>query len=142
MTTRGRKQARSCYVYRIFDGCETVYVGKGSGRRLETQKRRFNLDGEVIERDLNDDAAFARERHWIKQLMPSANVSPGGNGGRTVARPKPRLDKSFAEIARVGQRRYAARFLLTRLSEVNCSRYGVSKVDIDRLREVANGPWC
>ena len=99
--TRGRKQTKACYVYRIFDGCETVYVGKGSGRRLEAQKRRFNLDGEVIERDLSDDDAFAR-----------------------------------------GQRRYAARFLLTRLNEANCGRYGVSKVDVVRLREVANGPWC
>lgn len=140
--TRGRKQAQSCYVYRIFDVCETVYVGKGSGRRLDAQKRRFNLDGEVIERDLSDDDAFARERHWIKALMPSANISPGGNGGRTVARRKLRLDKSFAEIERVGRRRYAARFLLTRLNESNCVRHGVSKVEIDRLREVANGPWC
>lgn len=140
--TRGRKQASACYVYRIVDGCETVYVGKGSGRRLEAQKRRFGLEGEIIERDLTDDDAFARERHWIKTLMPSANISPGGNGGRTVARRKPRLDKALAEISRVGQRRYAARFLLTRLSEANCSRYGVSKLDIDRLREVANGPWC
>jgi len=33
-----RKAKGSCYVYRLFDGHETVYIGKGSGRRLALQR--------------------------------------------------------------------------------------------------------
>jgi hypothetical protein len=36
-------------------------------------------------------------------------------------------------------RKVIARALLKRLNEDNCERYGVSKVQIFRLREVANG---
>lgn len=135
-------QKREFYVYRIFDGFETRYVGKGSGRRLTNQKRRFRCDGEIIERCRSDDHAFDRERHWIKQLMPTENRSAGGYGGRCRPARKPRLPKEIRSIEQVGTRRAAARFLLTRLNEANCSRHGVSKVDLVRLREVANGPRC
>ena len=64
----------AAYVYRIFDGFETVYIGKGSGRRVKQQSARFKCQGEIIEH--------------------------------------------------------------------NCERYGMSKLDIFRLREVANGPRC
>jgi hypothetical protein len=37
------------------------------------------------------------------------------------------------------RRRSIAKFLLRRLNEANCEQYGVSKVDISRLREVAYG---
>jgi hypothetical protein len=37
------------------------------------------------------------------------------------------------------KRRKIAKFLVKRLNEDNCERYGVSKVQIFRLREVANG---
>ena len=37
------------YVYRILGEMgETVYIGKGTGRRLEAQKRRFMSDGEIM----------------------------------------------------------------------------------------------
>ena len=65
----------SCYVYRIFDGPVTVYVGKGSGRRLAAQKAKFRLEGEVLE-------------------------------------------------------------------ECLCAELGLSKLDVDRISEVANGPRC
>jgi hypothetical protein len=36
-------------------------------------------------------------------------------------------------------RRRVAKFLLKRLNEANCEQYGISEVDISRLREVAYG---
>lgn len=151
MAQRGRTAHRArCYVYRIFDGAETIYVGKGSGRRLATQKRKFGADGEILEHCEDDDTAFARERHWIASLMPTANKNPGGNGGRVRPREMPpAMAKAMREferfkrtLANIGPRRYVARFLLGRVNETNAAAVGVSKVDLFRLREVANGPWC
>lgn len=133
---------RRFYVYRIFEGLHTLYVGKGSGRRLQQQKARFRAEGEIIEVCKSDDHAFTREVYWIAQLHPTENKCPGGNGGRCRPARKPRLPREYAEMERVGLRRYAARFLATRLSEANCQQFGVSKVDLNRLIEVANGPRC
>ncbi|WP_028747994.1 hypothetical protein [Rhizobium mesoamericanum] len=140
--------ASNFYVYRIFDGMETVYVGKGSGSRLQTQCKKFGLPGAIVEYCDNDDHAFKREVHWIGELKPTANVSRGGGGGRIKPKQTPPwLKRAQAEYARfvkgleeVGPRRFVARFLLRKLDESNCELYGVSKVDVIRLREVASGP--
>ena len=142
MSERGRKPGFTYYVYRIFDGLQTLYVGKGSGRRLQAQIRRFRCAGEVVEHCTSDDHAFEREIHWIAELRPTENKLAGGNGGRCQPKKRPRLAKEFHEIEQVGSRRYSARFLLRKLDELNCERFGVSKVDLFRLREVANGPRC
>lgn len=143
-------EERAFYVYRIFDGHETVYVGKGSGRRLQSQMRSFSMDGEVIEHCSSDDHAFEREVHWISQLKPTANKAAGGNGGR--CRPKPLSPEQrkakreyaafLAEYDSVGPKRHVARFLLSKLNETNCGAYGLSTIDISRLREVSSGCWC
>jgi hypothetical protein len=140
------EQQRRCYVYRIFDGHETVYIGKGTGRRLQTQLRRFGVDGEILARDLTDEQAFRRERELIAELMPTANRHPGGNGGRSVKKRKPSLPlwwrKQQREMQELGTRKYVARFLARKLNYANCELYGISKVGMDRLLEVANGPRC
>lgn len=129
------------YVYRIFDRFETVYVGKGSGRRLANQTRRFGLPGEIIERCNSDDHAFEREIFWIAELRPTENRAPGGGGGRV--RPKPisrdekRFIKDLAEVERIGTRRYAARMLL----RFDTSGH-LDPSKLDAIRRVANGPWC
>lgn len=143
MAERGRSPGFTMfYVYRIYDGVETVYVGKGSGRRLAHQMRKFGLPGAIVEECKSDDHAFEREVHWIAELKPTANKLAGGNGGRCKPKPKPRLAREFREIERVGSRKYAAQVLVRKLDEHNCGRWGVSKVALDRLREVANGPRC
>lgn len=72
---------RSFYVYRIFGEMgETVYIGKGCGRRLHNQKRRFMADGEVMEWCSTDKRAFMRERELIAEYNPPLNKSTGGNG--------------------------------------------------------------
>lgn len=131
---------RRFYVYRIYDGHETVYVGKGSGRRLKQQARKFRLPAEIVEECKSEDHAFKREIHWTETLRPTLNSHRGGAGGRCRVRRKPQ--REFAEIERIGSRRYAARFLLRKIDERNCAALGLSKVDVNRLREVANGPRC
>lgn len=130
MATRGRSKAE-CYVYRIFDGAVTVYVGKGSGRRLRQQERRFGLPGEILERFDCDDKAFKRERELIASLRPTENVSLGGSGGRS--RPKPVLPtpKWVREMEKMGTRKYVARFLLAR------ARYLLSPDDLTQILKVA-----
>ena len=151
--------ARQCYVYVIKDGDAVLYVGKGSGRRRYQSAKRFNAAPDVLEWCATDDVAFERERYWIEQLKPTENKCPGGNGGRTKAVDPYALPKSlvrvvsaaewkrsliamrkeFEEIERVGSQKYTARWLCSRLHVGNCEQYGVSKVKLDRLREVAHG---
>jgi hypothetical protein len=122
------------YVYRIFDGFETVYVGKGSGRRLATQIRNFGLPGEIIAGFKSENDAYAFEIKMISELMPTENKHPGGNGNR-VCRPIERKLKWELEIERVGSRRYAAQQLL----QLDISQY-LDASKIDAIRQVANGP--
>lgn len=72
----------SFYLYRIFQGEETLYIGKGSGYRLSHQKRRFKADGEIIVDGVADEAdAYRRERALIAEHNPPLNRDAGGRGG-------------------------------------------------------------
>jgi hypothetical protein len=124
------------YVYRIFDGFETVYIGKGSGRRLSSQKSKFKLPGEIIARFKKERDAYAYEIKMIDELMPTANKHPGGNGSRVYKR-RPRKQAWEIEIDRVGSRRYSARMLL-RFDLAGL----VDPSKLDAIRQVANGPRC
>lgn len=128
-----------CYVYLLKESDLPIYVGKGSGRRAYHSKLKHGGEIHYLEKDLSDDAAFERERFWISELMPTNNISAGGAGGRVKPKPKPRKTKIERDIERIGSRKYTAQFLITRLAEHNCERWGVSKVDLNRLREVAYG---
>jgi hypothetical protein len=70
------------YVYRIFHGDMTLYVGKGCGSRLAKQKRDFGVDGEIIARFEREDDAFREEVRLIAEMQPPLNRHPGGQGGR------------------------------------------------------------
>lgn len=129
------------YVYRIFDALQTVYVGKGSGRRLQVQEAKFMLPGEIIESVDNETKAYIRERHWISELKPTENRCAGGNGSRCRTKRAAKRCETELAMNRVGPRKHIAQFLLRKLNELNCEKYGVSKVELFRLREVANGPW-
>lgn len=84
------------YVYRLYsDPGFTLYIGKGSGRRLKNQMRRFGLQGEVIERFKSEAKAYRREAELIARHRPSLNKAKGGNGLRAkrqyTPRPKPEI---------------------------------------------------
>lgn len=70
------------YVYRILgEQGETVYIGKGTGRRLQTQKRRFMSDGEIIESYSTEREAYFAEKRLIGEHNPPLNRCGGGGGG-------------------------------------------------------------
>ena len=127
------------YVYAVKVDGQIAYVGKGTGRRASVSAKRCNGEWEILKSFAKEDAAFAYEREMIALHKPGLNISTGGNGGRAVPKRAPRKPKWVAEMERIGTKVYAARFLLTKLDERNCERWGVSKVDLFRLREVAVG---
>lgn len=103
------------YVYKLYNCPDVVlYVGKGSGRRLKEQMRRFRLMGEVVREFICERKAFQYERELIEAAKPELNKSPGGNGGWVrYKKPKtPRKTAEEKEMDRVGTRVYAARMLL------------------------------
>lgn len=128
-----------CYVYAVKVDGVIVYIGKGTGRRSRVSARRCGGQPEILKAFTNEDDAFAYERKMIALHGPEMNVCAGGNGGRAKPKPTPRKPKWLAEIERIGTKVYAARFLLTRFDERNCEQWGISKLDLVRLREVAHG---
>jgi hypothetical protein len=83
--------AKLFYVYRILGEMgETVYIGKGTGRRLEVQKRRFMSDGEIMRSFNKEDLAFRFEAKMIAKHKPPLNVVAGrGKGLLSIAPHRP-----------------------------------------------------
>jgi len=136
-------KGKDFYVYAILDGETVLYVGKGSGRRSQRSAKNNGGTARILERFSCEDKAFARERYWIAELLPQNNKCAGGNGGRCQPKKRESLPKWYrdtvAEMERVGSRVYAARLLCRKIAEHNCELWGVSKLDLIRLREVAYG---
>jgi hypothetical protein len=130
------------YVYAVRnEHGDMLYIGKGCQDRYLASARRLGGYAEVLELFNGEVAAFKAERKLIAKYRPSMNKTAGGDGGRSRRRIV-REPSWVREINAVGSKRYAARFLLTKLDEDNCASYGVSKVGLNRIREVANGPPC
>lgn len=119
------------YVYALKDGEKTVYVGKGSGRRLDQQRTSLGLSGDVLEWFSSEAKALAAERKWIAELRPSLNKCAGGNGGRVRRRSV--LPAWHRNIERIGTRRYAALLVLA------CHRAGMAVSNLEQIRQVAHG---
>jgi hypothetical protein len=108
-----RKTLWLFYVYELVEGDRVRYVGKGSGRRLQNQRRKFKLEGREVARFWREDDAYNFERERIADQQPDLNKLPGGNGSRVIP-PRPR--RRFAweiEADRIGTRAYAAKVLLS-----------------------------
>lgn len=153
------KTKRKFFVYVIKNDATPVYVGKGCGARHKASARKHGGLPEILEWCETEDEAFERERHWIQELQPQNNICKGGNGGRVAPRSKwevppqykdqitktewrkavREFEKTIAKIEEVGPRAYSARLLLHKIDERNCEQFGMSKIDISRLREVAHG---
>ena len=116
------------YVYEMLDGDVVAYVGKGSGHRLEVQRRHFGLPGRVAAEFSSEARAYAFERELISRLKPVLNRHPGGNGSRARRHREPRWCR---EMERLGTRKYAALALL-RFD----TRGYLSDADRDKLRTV------
>lgn len=120
------------YVYELFDADGTImYVGKGSGRRFDVQKKKYCLDGRIVQWFGTEAKAYSAEISHIAKVCPPLNKVKGGNGCRTA---KTRIPKWQAVIEAIGTRIYAARLLLA---------FGVAdKSKIDEIRQVAYGCRC
>lgn len=95
------------YVYRILGEMgETVYIGKGSGRRLEVQKRRFKSAGEIIRSFRKEGLALRFEAKMIAKHKPPLNMVAGhGRGLLPVGpcrpyKPVDRTNELFEVVAR------------------------------------------
>ncbi len=102
------------YVYELsFHTGDCAYIGKGSGHRLKYQKRAFLLEGHEVARFWREADAYKFEKALIAERFPVLNRSPGGNGS-WVRKPQERHHrfKWEIEMARIGTRAYAARFLI------------------------------
>jgi hypothetical protein len=81
------------YLHRKASNGEIFYVGKGKGKRAEHKTRRNafwkNINkkhGTVIEyvvKNLKEKEALKIEKKIIKKLEPKANLSSGGESGKT-----------------------------------------------------------
>ena len=137
MAPRGRQpgfhmSANRFYVYAIHDGDGyPVYVGKGCGRRLNTQMSRFGRPGYILRRFRSERDAFRFEGRLIDELAPKLNRCRGGAGGRVTTRVH-RRPSWLIEMERVGTRVYAARALL----KFDLSAH-VSAERLERIRQVA-----
>lgn len=144
------------FVYAVLDGETVLYVGKGSGRRDKVSARQRGGESKVLETFSSEDEALVAEARWIDELLPVQNKTKGGNGNRVKQGAIPqqwrgrislgewkecvkeaaRFEKKIDEL---GSQCVAAIFLLSKLNAANCEGYGVSKLDLVRLQEVAHG---
>ncbi|MFN7002193.1 MAG: hypothetical protein ACK4NW_02040 [Roseinatronobacter sp.] len=136
------QRARPFYVYAFRDAVSIQYIGKGTGRRFSVQAKRFSdLQGEILATFTTESAAYNMEAKLIAKHRPALNRVSGGGGAitRRQAKASGWFQKALAEIEAVGSRRWVAQQLLTMIDESNAARLGLSKVGLDRLREVAHG---
>lgn len=125
------------YVYLIFDDANLpLYVGKGSGKRSFVSSKKFGGKIKILESFSSESKAYQAERKWIKQLKPTHNKCPGGNGSR-AKKIGLRKTKDELEMERIGTRKFAARFLMRKLSEQNIHLYGVSSESFAKIKQVA-----
>lgn len=134
--TAGFRMSKRFYVYAFYQDGVCIYVGKGCGRRLKTQEKRFGFPGVVLKEFATEKAAYNYEARQIEKLRPSHNKVAGGGGA--IKRKKEALAPWFkaeaAEIERVGSRVYAARGLL----KLDIGKLVAASV-VERIRQVANG---
>ena len=104
-------------------------MGKGSGRRLLAQERRFGMPGEIVRWFHRESAAYNLEAKLIAKHKPVHNRCAGGGGAITRRKSIP-LDPMFAEIERVGSRLFAGRELL----KLDLKRF-LPEAQIEKIRK-------
>ena len=96
------------YVYKLFDGDDVVYVGKGCGNRLRVSKKERGFNGHEVARFKSEADALEYEKGEIVSLKPRLNCSHIRNAPRT-------WDQSFNWILRRDTKAAAALLLLRHL---------------------------
>lgn len=123
------------YVYELSSNDGLVkYIGKGSGRRLEVQKRKFNLNGVEVARFKRECDAYSYEVERISWVNPELNKCKGGNGNTVAKKAQPRLSAWEKAVNAIGTRAYAARLWLA-----YAPAYLRDKSTVDKIRLAAYG---
>jgi hypothetical protein len=117
------------YVYRLTHQGETLYIGKGTGKRLSKQRSSYKLEGEIIWECKSEKEAYKRERELVEMFSPLLNLCAGGGGSmavkrRTYTRREPTQRELRIDVAKQ---------LITRWP------YAIPPSKIERIRQVANG---
>lgn len=120
------------YVYELYaqDG-SIAYVGKGSGRRLQVQRRKFGLHGRIVREFDTASAAYRYEVKRIAECKPSLNKCAGGNGNRNKRAISVR-DPIYKLCSALGSRVVAARILMNYFWMIEPSK-------VEQIRRVAYG---
>lgn len=109
---------RKFYLYRFMRGDVVVYIGKGSGKRFDVQRRRFKgCHGEVFACMFSEEAAIAEEAHLIALHKPEFNATHAGRQAEpwkiTLLPVNDRHDREFYRWCDIlGTRAMAARILV------------------------------
>jgi hypothetical protein len=123
--------ARLFYVYALVRDGVTTYVGKGSGRRMSTSKRRYGLGGHEVARFMRERDAYDFEIKLIAETKPALNRNRGGGGPRRHRR----RERSLPPVSRqeVAWRMLNDPYIWRHV------RVHSSPSSIEALREIANG---
>ena len=124
------------YVYAFYNGETVIYIGKGCGRRIHNQERRFGSKGVILKEFKSEKAAYNYEAKLIREMKPEFNKAAGGGGA--ISRRKDRLPAWYIaelkQIEALGSRKYTALKLLA---------LGVGRVieasKLEDIRRVAYG---
>lgn len=130
------------YVYEVLDPIgNVIYVGKGSGRRMQASKRsRQGTDAREVARFRKESDAYAFEIGRIAELAPECNKHPGGNGSKATV--KRERETAFQRAYRQwGPSVLAARMLMIVLAA--CKKAGIEypgdASKVEQIRRVSYG---
>jgi hypothetical protein len=121
------------YVYEILsDAGDIIYVGKGSGNRINVSKRhQAGFEAREVARFFNELDAYDFEVKHIAETNPQNNKHAGGNGSFSgfVKNSSGYVSKEVRDMRRIGARAYAARLLI---NYVSAYKELISKVDLTK----------
>ncbi len=102
------------YVYALTKDDQILYIGKGTGNRLQDQRRNFGLAGHELAWFKTEKDAYKFERQLVRDIDPWLNRCAGGAGSYSRKPPEPRYKPSEDEILmqQIGTRAYCCRLLL------------------------------
>jgi len=125
-----KKQNHKFYTYQLIASDGSVeYVGKGSGKRFNNQKRKYGLDGQIVDFYAKEQDAYAAEKVLIKNLKPRLNKCAGGNGSKATRTRRTSFEMLYDKL---GSRVLAARMCLNFIHLCDASK-------VEQIRRVAYG---
>jgi hypothetical protein len=125
-----KQKSQKFYTYRLTTSDGSVaYIGKGSGKRLQNQKRKFQLNGEIADYYTKESDAYKAEKLLIAKEKPFLNKCAGGNGNCVTKTRKTSFEVLYDKI---GSKALAARICMNFVHLCDASK-------VEQIRRVAYG---